>query len=720
MPNDRSPSPEHLLGEFSPPPPGAWKAAAEALLKGAPFDKKMFSRTHEGIVLHPVYDRTGTNGTASTAVPGTPGEFPYHRGALHLGDAPGPWLIAQEITYPTYEEFNAALRHDLERGQNAVFMPLDRASRFGEDPDVAPPDTVGSGGASVASIAGFGKALQGIDISTLPLFVEAGCAGPQYLAIAVAHAKRARLPASVLKGCVGSDPLGILAAEGRLPFATDVLYDEMAVAAEWAEKNAPCIRTLAVSTRPYADGGASAVEEVACALATGAAYLYALIARGVSPEVAASQIWFSFSLGPQFFMEIAKLRAARLAWAHVAGAFGVPQAQCAMHIHARTSRYDMSTVDPYVNMLRSTTEAMSGAIGGCQSMHVAPFDDVLRQPDEFSRRIARNVQAILQAESYLHRVADPAGGSWLVESITSEIATAAWKLFQEIEAAGGMQKALESGLVQKRIAATAADRTGALGQRRDVMVGVTTYANTGEKPLESRPEDLETIRARRAETLRMLRAMPERAEETAVKERLSRIMETGRDSIMNALIDAAAQGATVGEMGRAWRARRAGDAVQGTPVPAMRRAAPYEALRAASHAYERSNGKPPLVFLATMGPLSQHKVRADFSADFIAAAGCIARTGTGYATVEEAVDAALASGARAVVLCSPDETYPALVQPFCALMKQRMPDAAIILAGYPQEHIDAFRSAGVHEFLHIRADVVATMQRIMVRMGVQA
>jgi methylmalonyl-CoA mutase len=719
MPNDRSSSPEHLLGEFAPPSPGAWKAAAEALLKGAPFDKKMFSRTHEGIVLHPVYDRTGSNGTASAAAPGAPGEFPFHRGAVRPGGTPDPWLIAQEITYPTYEEFNAALRHDLERGQTAVFMTLDRASRFGEDPDVAPPETVGSGGASIASIAGFGKALQGIDVATLPIFIEAGCAGPQYLAIAIAHAKRAKLSLAALKGCVGSDPLGALAAEGRLPFATDVLYDEMAVAAEWAEKNAPGIRTLAVSTRPYGDGGASAVEEVACALATGAAYMHALTARGVPPEVAASQIWFSFGLGPQFFMEIAKLRAARLAWAHVASAFGTPAAQCVMHMHVRTSRYDMSTVDPYVNMLRSTTEAMSGAIGGCQSMHVAPFDDVLRQPDEFSRRIARNVQAILQAESHLHRVADPAGGSWLVESLTAEVATAAWKVFQEIEAAGGMQAALESGIVQKRIAATAADRSGALGQRRDVMVGVTTYANTGEKPLASRPEDLETVRARRAETLRVLRGMPERAEETAVSDRLSRIMETGRDSIMNALIDAAAQGATVGEMGRAWRARRTGSAVQAQPLPAVRRAAPYEALRSAAHTYARTNGKPPSVFLATMGPLAQHKVRADFSADFIAAAGCVALTGAGYATVGDAVDAAVSSGARAVVLCSTDETYPALVAPFCALMKQRMPDAAIILAGYPQDHVEAFRNAGVHEFIHVRADVVATMERILVRMGVR-
>jgi methylmalonyl-CoA mutase len=446
----------------------------------------------------------------------------------------------------------------------------------------------------------------------------------------------------------------------------------------------------------------------------------ALVTRGVHPEVAAAQMWFSFNLGPQFFMEIAKLRAARMAWAHVAAAFGVAPADCGMQMHVRTSSYDMTGIDPYVNMLRATTEAMSGAIGGCQTMHVAPFDDVIRQPDEFSRRIARNVQVLLREESYLHRVADPAGGSWLVESLTEEIASASWKLFQEIEAEGGLQEALLKGSVQRRIAATAARRAEAVAGRKDVVVGVTTYANTGEVPLETRSEDLETIRARRAETLRVLRTMPDRAEETAVKERLSRILETGRDSIMNALIDAAAQGATIGEMGRAWRARRGGDPVAAPAIRAHRRAVPYEQLRAATQAYARSTGAAPVVFLATMGPLSQHKARADFSADFLAAAGCVARMGTGYDTPESAVDAAAASGARAVVLCSTDETYPAIVPVFCSLMKKRLPDMAIILAGLPQEHIDAFTRAGVHEFIHVRSDVVATLGRILARMGVTA
>jgi methylmalonyl-CoA mutase len=541
-----------------------------------------------------------------------------------------------------------------------------------------------------------------------------------YLAIAVAHARRKKLLPSTLRGCVGSDPLGTLAQEGRLSSPLEVIYDEMAVAAEWAEKNAPGIRTMAVSTRPYADGGASAVEEIGVALATATAYVRALVQRGIHPEAAIAQVWFSFSLGPQFFMEIAKLRAVRVAWAECASAFGVPHGTCGMVMHVRTSSYDMTTVDPYVNMLRTTTEALSGAVGGCQSMHIGPFDEPVRLPDDFSRRIARNAHVLLRSESYIDRVADPAGGSWYVEALTGELASAGWTFFQEIEKAGGMEAALGNGMVQERIGATAVQRADALAHRKDVMVGVSTFANPLEIPLEERSEDLDAVRARRAETLRSLRTVPDRAEETAVKERLSRIMETGRDSIMNALIDAAAQGATIGEMGRAWRTRRGGGPIEVSAIPSRRRSVPYEELRAASYAYTHRTGHPPKVFLATMGPLAQYKVRADFSSDFVAAAGCLAQVGTGYATPEDAVEAAVISGARAVVICSTDDTYPLLVPAFCSQLKARDPSVMILLAGYPQEHIAGFTAAGIEEFIHVRADLIVVLRHMLRRMEVMA
>ncbi len=710
-----------LLNEFPPATPETWRLAAEKLLKGAPFEKKMITRTHEGIDLQPMYWRPGTPAGSAPADPvglEEPGQFPFTRGSFPVASGPAPWQVSQELPYPTYEEFNSALRNDLERGQNAVFLPLDRASRMGYDPDQAESAMVGSEGVSIASVAGFGKALDGVDLPAYPVYLEGGASGPFFLALAAAHARMKRVETGSLRGCIGSDPLGLLAQEGVLNSPLDVLYDEMAVAAEWAERNAPHVRTISVSTRPYHDGGASAIEELAFAIGTGAEYVRSLVQRGLPSDVALRQVWFAFSAGPQFFLEIAKLRAARALWANIAGAFGVHDASAAMRMHVRTSAYNGTRVDPYVNMLRATTEALAGALGGCNSMHVGFFDEAVRLPDEFSRRIARNVQLLLQTESHVDHVADPAGGSWYVESLTGELARRAWDLFQKIEQQGGMAASLQSGFPQRSVAATAQRRAEALSVRKDIMVGLTTYANPQETPLDEGADTLDTVRARRAETLRKLRTVPERASEAAVRERLSRILETGRDSIMNALVEAAAQGATIGEMRTAWRARRGGSGLQVEPVARQRRAVPYEELRARADAYTARTGSRPAVFLATMGPRAQHKVRADFAAGFVAAGGCTAIMGTGYATPEEAVSATIASGAPALIICSTDETYPDIVPAMCGEVKRRKSSLMVVLAGYPPDHVESFRAAGVETFIHLRANVPDVLGRMFERMGV--
>ncbi len=709
---------ERLLSEFPPATPGEWRDAAEKLLKGAPFEKRMITPTPEGIDLLPIYAPPADQSGGPVARPEEPGSYPFRRGSAAPAPNPPPWLIAQELPYPTYEEFNKALRDDLERGQTAIFLPLDLASRLGVDPDQADASTIGSRGVSIASVAGYGKALTGIDLSSYPLFIEAGSAGPLFLALAAADARKKHPDRPALRGCIGSDPLGVLASEGRLLSSLEVLYDEMAVAAEWADKYSPELRTIVVSTSAYHDGGASAVEELACAVGTAAAYVRELVLRGVSPDIAVHQIWFSFSVGSQFFMEIAKLRAARVLWANVASAFGVHGKGGAMAMHVRTSATAMTRIDPYVNMLRVTTEALAGAIGGCSSMHVGFFDEAIRRPDEFSRRIARNVQVLLQAESHIHRVVDPAGGSWYVEALTESIAERAWKLFQKIEEQGGMAAALQNGFVRNLIAESARRRAEALALRRSVMVGVNAYANPLEASLEEGPDDLDSVRSRRAETLKNLRTKPDRAAENEVLDRLSRILETGRDSIMNALIEAAGKGATLGELRRAWRARRETAEIRCEPVSPYRCAKPFEEIRAASNASAALKGNRPSVFLATMGPQSQHKARADFVADFLAAGGLTTVMGTGYASAEEAVDAAINSGAPGLVICSTDETYPALVPAMCAAIKKRAPSMMIMLAGYPADHVESFRGAGVEVFIHIRANVLEVLRQMLTRMGV--
>lgn len=224
----------------------------------------------------------------------------------------------------------------------------------------------------------------------------------------------------------------------------------MAWLTAWAATHAPDLRTIQVELHPYHNGGASAVQDLAFALATGVEYLRAMQARGLDVDTVAPRMQFAFSLGSPFFIEIARLRAARMLWARVVAAFGGNARSQKLRLHGRTSAWTKTRADAYNNMLRATAEAFAGVMGGCDSLHVSPFDEAIGLPDEFSRRIARNVQIILQQECNFYRLVDPAGGSAAVETLTDEIAREAWALFQRIEAQGGMAAALAAGFPRPR------------------------------------------------------------------------------------------------------------------------------------------------------------------------------------------------------------------------------------------------------------------------------
>ena len=472
-----------------------------------------------------------------------------------------------------------------------------------------------------------------------------------------------------------------------LPLPLASAYDDMALVAQWAAAAAPGLATVAVRADLYHEAGGSAVHELAFALATGAAYLRALTERGVAIDTAAAAVALHFAIGGQFFMEVAKLRAARLLWAQVVAAFGASPAAGAVRLHARTARRNKSAIDPHVNMLRATTEALAAADGGADSICVAPFDEPLGAPDDFSRRIARNVQIILQDEAHMKRLIDPAGGSYAVESLTDQLARAAWAQFQEIERQGGMAAALERGFVQSSIAAVAGKRAAALAKRRDVLVGVNQFANPNEK-LTARPAPAVQPAADDAAPEGPLPATL--AESVAAAARL------------DAAIAAAAAGATRSQLATALRGDSAGalPTPTATPLRPARAAAPFEALRQKAQV-------APRLFLANLGPPRQHKARADFTQAFFEVGGFHVLTNNGFATPDEAAAAALASGAPAVAICSTDETYPELVPPLVAALKAAAPGTVVILAGRPAEQVEALRAAGVDEFIYLGADALA-------------
>jgi len=700
------------FNEFSIPGYDEWRKAAEAALRGAPFEKKLITRTHEGIDLQPMYRLEDASDVPHAG--SMPGFAPYVRGTALLGYKADPWEVSQELVDATPDAFNKALLADLERGQTAVSMRLDVATMLGEDADTPETGYVGKGGLSISCLDALGKALQGVDLAQTPIYIHAGASGIPMASMVLALLEKKSGSKEKLSGCIGSDPLGELAREGRLPRALSGAYDDMAQLTAWAAANAPSLQTVLVRGHPYHDGGGNAVQELAFAIATGVEYLRELQSRGVSVDQGAPRMLFAFSLGSNFFMEIAKLRAARILWAKVVSEFGGGEDAQKMRIHARTSGWNKTLYDSNVNMLRTTTEAFSGVLGGCDSMHIGPMDELARVPSDFTRRVARNTHTVLRDEAGLTRTVDPAGGSWYLENLTDTVARKSWDLFRDVEKQGGMAKAILAEFPQEQVAAVAAQRPEAYAQRRDVFVGTNMYANATDKPLAVSEIDHAALQQVRSAELKVFR---DAADPQWRQSALEKLEQSSPDERIAHAVHAVLGGATLADLCGALCAGETMDPLI-KPVKLSRGAEAFEDLRRRSEAYGERTGARPKVFLANMGPIPQHKARADFSRGFFEVGAFDVIGNKGFETTDQAVKAALDSGASAVVICSTDKTYPELVPALTKGIKDAKPETRVLVAGYPSDHIDAFRQAGVDDFIHVRANCYELLDNLQKNTGV--
>ncbi len=697
-----------LAGDFPAVSYESWVTEVEKELKGAPFEKRMLHRTYDSLTIKSIYTLDDLEGDPS----GLPGFPPFTRGGRASGQTRTGWDIRQEYVAPDVDQCHRELIGDLERGVTSIALHLDAAARAGLDgDDPRAGELAGRGGVMVYSVDDLEHVLDGVFLELAPVTLLAGAQALPAAALLFALFARRELDPAKRVGFLANDPLGTLAATGTLPVDLETAIAQAADLASYCAKHAPGLRGITVDASPYHEAGASDVQDLAYGLASGVAYLRALTAAGLSIDEACEQIAFTIPVSCDQFASIAKLRAARRLWARVTEAVGASERAQAAYLHARSDDRMMTRRDPWVNMLRTTVAGFAAAIGGAEVITLQPFDAALGAPDELARRIARNTQIMLLEETHLARVIDPAGGSWYVESLTEEMALAAWSAFQAIEAAGGMSPALSSGEVARQIDTTWEARAKNLAKRRDPITGVSEFPNINETLPVRLPPALEPLRTRAGERLAGLRRSS--SAESALQR--ARATKPGTGDLTEALIEAAGAGATLGALA----AMTAGQPISAKALSRRSLASGYESLRDASDAQLAETGQRPRVFLANLGPISEHTARATFAKNFFEAGGVGALTNDGFADARSCARAFEASGARIAILCSADGIYESMVASVAPALKAAG-CSYLFLAGAPGDKKDAFVAAGVDDFIFLGCDVLATLRRVHDLLGVTA
>ena len=446
---------EKLFEQFPPVSTEEWMDKIKSDLKGADFNKRLLWKTNEGFEVRPFYRREDAEGLPFIA--SQPGEFPYIRGTKRHGNN---WLIRQNIEVADYPSAN----------RQALDISMKGADSLGfiiNDPEDITEKNIES-------------LLKGIHFESIEInFLPDGKAR-EILEYFIKTVNRNSADITKIRGAIETDPLGKLMINGTLCIPVEAGLEYLATLTR-ESSNLTHFRTIRVNASNFSNAGTDVVKELAFGLSMANEYISQLTERGISADLAASKICFTFGIGSNYFFEIAKLRAARVLWSLIVSAWKPENYESAlMDIHCITSRWNKTIFDPCVNLLRTQTEAMSAVLGGTDSLTVDPFDMTFRQPDEFSKRIARNQQLILKEEAYFDKTADPPGGSYYIEKLTRMIAENAWKLFIEIEEQGGFLASLKNGYLQKSVNESAKIRKTDIAEKREILLGTNKYPDLNE------------------------------------------------------------------------------------------------------------------------------------------------------------------------------------------------------------------------------------------------
>ena len=523
-----------------------WKALAEKELRGRPLEDLTWN-TPEGIAVKPVYTADDLEGMDHLG--GMPGLAPYTRGPRGTMYAGRPWTIRQYAGFSTAEESNAFYRKGLAAGQKGVSVAFDLATHRGYDSDHPRViGDVGKAGVAIDSVEDMKILFDGIPLDKMSVSMTMNGAVIPILANFIVAGEEQGVDRSKLTGTIQNDVLKEFMVRNTYIYPPEPSMRIVSDIIKFTSEEMPKYNSISISGYHMQEAGANLVQELAYTLADGKEYVKAAIASGMDVDVFAPRLSFFFAIGMNFFMEAAKLRAARLLWSKIMAEFNPQNPQSSMlRTHCQTSGVSLQAQDPYNNIIRTAFEAMSAALGGTQSLHTNSFDEAIALPTEFSARIARNTQLILQNETGITNVVDPLAGSYYVESLTKELADGAWKLICEVDELGGMTKAVASGMPKLRIEEAAAKRQAAVDKGEDVIVGVNKFRLDQEDPIDIREIDNTQVRDSQIERLTRIR---ETRDATACENALVALEKgaRGNENLLELAIAASRARATVGEI----------------------------------------------------------------------------------------------------------------------------------------------------------------------------
>ncbi|MBU9696897.1 methylmalonyl-CoA mutase [Rhodobacteraceae bacterium HSP-20] len=676
-----------------------WRALAAKELKGADPETLTWN-TLEGIAVKPLYTAADTAGLPQMGE--LPGVAPFTRGVRATMYAGRPWTIRQYAGFSTAEESNNFYRKALAAGQQGVSVAFDLATHRGYDSDhPRVVGDVGKAGVAIDSVEDMKVLFDGIPLEKISVSMTMNGAVIPILANFIVTGEEQGVPRAALSGTIQNDILKEFMVRNTYIYPPEPSMRIIADIIEYTSREMPKFNSISISGYHMQEAGANLVQELAFTLADGREYVRAALARGMDVDDFAGRLSFFFAIGMNFFMEAAKLRAARMLWHRIMEGFGAKKASSLMlRTHCQTSGVSLQEQDPYNNVIRTAYEAMAAVLGGTQSLHTNALDEAIALPTEFSARIARNTQLILQEETGVTKVIDPLAGSYYVESLTAKLAEDAWALMEEVEAMGGMTKAVASGMPKLRIEESAARRQAMIDRGEEVIVGVNKYRKDKEEPIDIL--DIDNVAVREAQIAR-LRATRAKRDEAACQAALAELTRRAGEggNLLEAAVEAARARASVGEISDAMekvfgRHRAEVKTLAGVYGAAYEGDQGFAQIQKDVEAFAEAEGRRPRMLVVKMGQ-DGHDRGAKVIATAFADIGFDVDVGPLFQTPEEAAQDAIDNDVHVVGISSQAAGHKTLAPKLVQALKEAGADDVLVICGgvIPQQDYQFLYDHGV-------------------------